>query len=269
MDRTYIESLMNKYGIEEEDAEIITELKKRIRKVSPLTKDQKEGCQVCHKSSKEETIYNHHMMKVEYLAILAYYYDLYKKEENPFFSPTHDQDECKDASSSKEYSYTLRKDVDLYIPTVAICERHHNMLHELAGDYEGENNKGLLKKAKPKELVYLYDTLQTYDKDIYEHIFEKSDSLTGREYYISYLKIWNDTLGTSLDTLEDTVDAKLQTKPEELGLKNAEMLCDLKERIIETRALTNEVLSELNGSLEAGQDQDYFGYDNEIIEITE
>ena len=80
MDRTYIESLMNKYGIEEEDAEIITELKKRIRKISPLSKEQKEGCQVCNKSSKEETIYNHHMMKVEYLAILAYYYDLYECE---------------------------------------------------------------------------------------------------------------------------------------------------------------------------------------------
>ncbi|MCQ2749397.1 MAG: hypothetical protein MJ246_05410 [Clostridia bacterium] len=189
MDSTYIENLKCKYGIEEEDAEIITELKKRIRKVSPLTKEQKEGCQVCNKSSKEETIYNHHMMKVEYLAILVYYYGLYKKEENPYYSPTHDIEEFKDASSNREFIYTLKKDVDLYIPTVAICERHHNMLHELAGDYEGQNNKGVLKTAKPKELVYLYDTLEEYDKDIYKHILDENDSLQGREYYISYLKI--------------------------------------------------------------------------------
>lgn len=269
MDRTYIETMMNKYGIEEEDAEIISELKKRIRKISPLTKEQKEACQVCNKSSKEETIYNHHMMKVEYLAILAYYYNLYKKEENPFYSPTHDSEEFKDASSNKEYIYTLKKDVDLYIPTVSICERHHNMLHELAGDFEGQNNKGVLKTAKPKELVYLYDTLEGYDRDIYKHVLEDNDSLAGREYYISYLKIWNDTLNVSLDNLDLAVDSKLRTKPEELGLKNAEMLCDLKEQISATRALTNEVLVELNDSLDAGQDQEYFGCSNESIEIEE
>lgn len=259
MKSAYITNLMTKYGIEEDDAEIIHELKKRIRKISPLTKEQKMQCEVCGSSSKDEEIYNHHMVKVEYLAILAYYYGLYKKEKNPNYVPNRgDSDFEKNTQSERNYIYVLRKDNDLYIPCVAICERHHNMIHELAEDFAGTQDKGLLKKAKPRELKELYDIFQKEDIDIYSHIFENTDDLEGREYYISYLKIWNDTLSKAMENLADQVDARLDPARcrDELSKKNRAMLTDLREQIDLQLVATKDALEYLNPNFDLEGESD-------------
>lgn len=265
MDATYKKVLMDKYGITEEDAEVINELKKKIRKASPLTKEQKEACEVCTISSKKENIYNHHMVKVEYLAILVYYYGLWKKEKNKNYSPTHEFDEHKDETSSKEYIYVLKKDIDLYIPRVAICERHHNMIHELASDFEGSTSKELLKKAKPKELVYLYECFLTQDKEIYAHIFGEDESLDGREHYISYLKIWNDTVNVSMSTLLQRVEKKLES-PEELGDKNLKMMIELAANIEVLRDEAQSALVALDEKFKQIGKQE--GIEDELLDET-
>lgn len=247
MKSAYNEKLMLKYGIDESDAETINELKRRIRKASPLAKDQKDHCEVCNTSSKDEPIYNHHIMKVEYLAVLAYYYDLYKKEKNPNYVENRgNTPEEINTQSEREYIYVLKKDLDLYIPRVAICERHHNMIHELANDYEGSTNKGLIKKAKPKELKSLYEIFADSDLDIYQHIFGENESLEGREYYVSYLKIWNDTMEVAMTNIIEQIDRRLENQYDELGKKNIMLLTDLKDKAEFQRNAASEALEDLN-----------------------
>lgn len=269
MKSAYNDVLMQKYGITEDDAEIISELKRRIRKISPLSKEQKEGCEVCGVSNKEEEIYNHHIMKVEYLAILAYYYGLYKKEKNPNYVENRGTSEEEiNTTSDKEYIYVLRKNVDLYIPRVAICERHHSMLHELAGDFEGQTNKDLLRKAKPKELENLYDILSEADKNIYTHIFENNDSLDGREYYLSYLKIWNDTMQVTMGNLLDQIDKRLDRLAYEHGKKNIDMLTSLRENVSIQKDEAIRALDALNESFEyVGDETVDLTIDKETLDI--
>ncbi|MCQ2978487.1 MAG: hypothetical protein MJ245_01670 [Clostridia bacterium] len=248
MKSSYNELLLEKYGLDDEAIEIVSELKKRIRKISPLTKEQKDACEVCGESSQKEPVYNHHIMKVEYLAILAYCYDLYKKEKNPNYVEHRGMsEEEKNTQSEKEYIYVLRKDKELYIPRIGICERHHNMIHELAEDFEGTTNKGLLNKAKPRELKELYDIFTREDMGIYKNIFDKDETLEGREYYISYLKIWNDTLDTAYKNLDKQVTFRLSDKyPDELSKKNRDLLKVLKENIDNSIRITEDALEYLN-----------------------
>ena len=223
--------LLEELGVEE--TEKLAAISKLVRAHSKMDKFEKRCCSICNapskciSNSKEATnIYNHHVMKVEYIAILVDKFGLYKASAK----------QSKKGNKAKDYSYI--DGFEPYCPRVAVCHDNHTMFHELVGD----NPLNLVKDVELEEAENIVDVFERLHVDVLENCkVEKNDKL--KDYKDTYLKIWNETMLKSLTRLGYVVKLnELRTSSKKEGLEDIDETLqrydELERRIDEIIELT-------------------------------
>lgn len=198
------EYLLRELGLEE--TKNLMNVSKFVRSSTKLERDEKCNCCVCKKKSKQmypnerdtEIIYNHHVMKVEYLAILTDRYHLCFPK-NP----------KAEIGKLKPGDYRFANNFTIYSPRVGVCDKHHTMFHELVGD----NDLDIIRQIKLEDAENLVEVFEGFSSDVKAHCTiadRDSDNLKG--YKDSYQSIWDETLLKSLTRLSYILKIKeLQT----------------------------------------------------------
>lgn len=185
--------LLRELGLEE--SKNLMNVSKFVRSSTRLEHDEKCECCVCKAPNKQyyphekgaEIIYNHHVMKVEYLAILTDRYNLcYPKKK------------AKSPSDLKAADYKFAPGFMIYSPRVGVCDIHHTMFHELVGD----NELDIIRQIKINESENLIDVFNGFCDDVKLHCHEgDKDSENLQGYKRTYQSIWDETVLKSLTRL--------------------------------------------------------------------
>ena len=219
--------LLEELGVEE--TEKLSAISKLVRTRSKMDKSEKRCCSICCAPNKciswdkdATNIYNHHVMKVEYIAILVDKFGLCQERTN------------LSKKSNKEYEYV--EGFEPYCPRVAVCHDNHTMFHELVGD----NPLNLVKDIKLEEAENILDVFERLNIDVLESCkIEKGNIL--KEYKDTYLKVWNETMLKSLTRLGYMVklnEMRVEMKVSSERVEELRRYTELEKRIDEVMEIT-------------------------------
>ena len=118
----------------------LSNISKFIRSQTKLEDFEKCECYVCKVKNKKiftnnkeaDYVYNHHVMKVEFLAILC-----------DKFNFCFLNDASSEEHNSKYKDYKFLEGFEIHSPRIAVCHEHHTMFHELVGDNQIEKIKDI------------------------------------------------------------------------------------------------------------------------------
>lgn len=185
------EYLLDELGVDE--SKNLSNVSKYIRANTKLNDSDKCECCICKVKSKQmnpkektaQTIYNHHVMKVEYLAILAdrYHMCYTTKEDKKKLIPA---------------DYTYYPGFKPYSPRVAVCDLHHTMFHELVGD----NDLDKIRRVTLSDAENFVEVFEEFNDDIRSSCKVKDTDFEDKKgYKKTYQGIWDETLIKSLTRL--------------------------------------------------------------------
>lgn len=184
--------LLNELNVEENKN--LMNISKFIRVNTKLDQEEKCECCVCKARNSQmfpheantEFIYNHHVMKVEYMAILADRFNLC------YVSPSKKKKRIDDL---KPNDYRYVNGFSVYSPRVSVCDTHHTMFHELVGD----NELDIIRQIKVDEAENLVSVFEDFNDNVRGNcIHENKDSQNLKEYKDRYQSIWDETLLKSM-----------------------------------------------------------------------
>lgn len=187
--------LLRELGIDE--SKELMNISKYVRANSSMDKEDKKACGVCDvknslyygKGGGREPIYNHHVMKVEYLAMLADKFDIVQRKKNKRDVP---------ATKLSPGDYEYISGFEPYCPRVAVCDEHHTMFHELCGDND-LNKTYNVKLADARSILEIFTDI---NDDVITYCNEESKSLDISNYKLLYNKIWDEVVIKSLVRLD-------------------------------------------------------------------
>lgn len=225
--------LLKELGIDE--SRELMNISKYVRTNSSMEKEDKKECGVCEvknslyygKGGGREPIFNHHVMKVEYLAMLADKFEIVKRKKNKVDVPVG-------RLNPSDYEYI--EGFEPYCPRVAVCDLHHTMFHELCGDNE-------LKKTydvKVDDARSIMNIFVDINDDVMTYCNEEASQENIENYKLLYNKIWDEVVIKSLIRLDYVLkirDMKMNSSLEKGFYSDEEreeletLLTDLEESI--------------------------------------
>lgn len=187
--------LLEELGIEE--TKELMNISKFVRVNSPMEKNEKRKCGVCDKENSliygkgrgREPIYNHHVMKVEYLAMLADKFEIVRRKDNKVNVP---------ANKLAPSDYIYVDGFEPFCPRVAVCDEHHTMFHELCGD----NNLKKVYDVKVDDAKSIFEVFADINDEVLTYCNEEVNDYDIANYKLMYNKIWDEVAIKSLVRLD-------------------------------------------------------------------